>query len=80
MASGMPCPLIFDDPYLAMIPTIKSANYGNGDDPQPKMIVPSAGKVGYEVAVKGYVGQQADQFVQQESYTPGNQSNRGREK
>ncbi len=38
IASGIPCPLIFDDPYFAITPTIESADHRNQNHPRPQMM------------------------------------------
>ena len=79
MASGMPCPLIFDDPYFAMTPTMSPPMTGIGMTHKSQMIVASAGEVGHEAAVERNVGEQADELVQQKRDAPGDQANRRRQ-
>ena len=69
----------FRRPILRHDSDDESADDRNRDDPQPQMIVTSAGKVGHKAAVEGNVGQQSDQPVQKKRDTAGNQANRRRQ-
>src|SRR5579871_6671323 len=72
MASGMPWPLIFGEPYLAKADN-EAADHRDEDDPRPPRGQPGAGKGKRAPVIKRQVGEQSDQLVENERDYPGRQ-------
>ena len=80
IASGIPCPLIFDDPYFAITPTISPPITGTRITHGPRCVKPHTRERRRPPMKEKQIGEQPDQLVERVSHQPRDQPNPRRQK